>query len=172
MNYKKNFLILIALSNARISALQHSGTYSTGVTDAQKKEFSKSLEEALRRLEEDYSQKEISESTHINNIKKFQEELSVEFNDVLNGGKMRFGVAQKAVNLYLKFLWCLGYVEHEPPHCPVDRVVLEAVDINENWTELDSSDRYKEMITIIKEQAKKEGLSIAQWELRLWSNRP
>jgi hypothetical protein len=39
---------------------------------------------------------------------------------------MRIGLAQKALNLYLKYLWCLGEI-HEPPHCPLDSIVLGQV---------------------------------------------
>ena len=45
---------------------------------------------------------------------------------ILKDNVFRVGITQKAFNLYLKYLWCLGlrWIEHEPPHCPFDRIVI------------------------------------------------
>jgi hypothetical protein len=37
-------------------------------------------------------------------------------------GKINFGIAQKMLNLYLKYMWSLGNIQ-EPPHFPVDRII-------------------------------------------------
>lgn len=52
--------------------------------------------------------------------------LSSEYVSVLADGRMKIGHAQKALNLYLKYMWCAGWVR-EPPHCPFDRIVLQFV---------------------------------------------
>ncbi|MDE8740904.1 hypothetical protein PZA20_03625 [Pectobacterium polaris] len=67
-----------------------------------------------------------SETRHIENIK-----MLVDFGTDIGKGLLckdgyKFGVAQKLLNLLLKYLWCLGHIP-EPPHCPVDRLILEKV---------------------------------------------
>lgn len=39
------------------------------------------------------------------------------------GLNINFGVAQKLLNLYLKYLWTFGYIKPIPPHFPVDRMI-------------------------------------------------
>ncbi len=36
-----------------------------------------------------------------------------------------FGVAQKCINLILKYLWQCGAIPTAPPHCPIDSKVLD-----------------------------------------------
>lgn len=113
-----------------------------------------------------------TESAHIVNITK----LTVFGTDKgvgllgLNGYK--FGVAQKLLNLLLKYLWCLGHVP-EPPHCPVDRIILGRTFLKGkvNWTQLLSADEYKKAIEAIRKVSSREHLSIAQWELREFERR-
>jgi hypothetical protein len=48
----------------------------------------------------------------------------------------KYGVAQKLLNLFLKYLWCLGTIA-EPPHCPVDRIIIgKTCYKDKNWTEI------------------------------------
>ena len=49
--------------------------------------------------------------------------LGKDHGDVLNGGKLFFGVAQKALNIYLKYLWCSNF-DVRPPHCPFDYDII------------------------------------------------
>ena len=64
--------------------------------------------------------------------------LTNSFPDVLYEKKIPIGIAQKAVNLYLKYMWCFGWIP-EPPHCRIDRTVLEAVDDQDDWTKMDEN---------------------------------
>lgn len=52
----------------------------------------------------------VAEEHHIKNIVSLSEKLSKEHAGALVNGRFRIGVAQKALNLYLKYLWCLGKV--------------------------------------------------------------
>jgi hypothetical protein len=81
---------------------------------------------------------------------------------------MRIGIAQKAVNLYLKFLWCYGWIP-EPPHCPIDRTVLEEVGDNSSWTKIKDIPEYVEKIKKI--EAKKGDKSFSEWEYELFEKR-
>ena len=79
----------------------------------------------------------------------------------------------KLLNLQLKYLWCAGMVK-KPPHCPVDRIILEKTKLRGkcNWTEIDSIERYEEVIQVFTEQADSEGFKhIADWELCNYSRR-
>ena len=87
-----------------------------------------------------YKKAPVSEKEHIANIKKLASCVSRKCRDFLAGGQFRFGVAQKYFNLKLKKLWREGKI-NEPPHCPFDRQVLDALPTKElkgvccNWTQ-------------------------------------
>lgn len=167
---KKDFLLATALSSSRGAAFQRSNVYSMDSPQAYKDNFIVEFNKKLTSLESTYSVA-ISEEVHIRNIELFRSELSAQFPRVLNNESMRFGIAQKAVNLYLKFLWVLGYIP-EPPHCPIDRIILQNVGIKDkNWTHLDKKEDYMEMIEKIRFVAKETGLTIAEWELKFWNEK-
>ena len=88
----------------------------------------------------------------------------------LEDGGLRFGVAHKALNVYLKFLWCERRIPM-PPHCPFDRtMLLETLtlprDCNGDWTK-GTEDDYCKWITAAKVAAGDEPL--ARWELNLYT---
>jgi len=84
----------------------------------------------------------------------------------------KFAVAQKLLNLQLKYLWCLGYVA-EPPHCPIDRIVLDQTSLRGklNWTEITSRAEYLQAIEAVRVEADQKHLSLAQWELEHYDRR-
>jgi hypothetical protein len=83
----------------------------------------------------------------------------------------KYGVAQKLLNLFLKYLWCLGTIA-EPPHCPVDRIIIgETRDKDRNWTEIVRRSEYQEIIEDIRRLANLKGRSIAWWELSTYGRR-
>ena len=61
--------------------------------------------------------------------------LRFRFGQYLSGGHLRYGTSQKALNLYLKFLWRPGKATTPP----FDRVVLTAGGIDGVWTKCDSA---------------------------------
>ena len=169
---KKRFLREIALSNTHSSGFQHACVYTKNAAESDKKDkeaFQECFREKLVELEQAYKNR-VSEDEHIQNIQAFADQLSREFPQVLANGKMRTGVAQKAVNVHLKFLWCLEWIP-EPPHCPVDKVVLGAIGNTTRWTKMDGIDPYKDIIAQIREHIQNSGTgkSLAQWELELWN---
>jgi hypothetical protein len=84
------------------------------------------------------------------------------------GQRFRIGSAQKALNLYLKYLWCLGLIAR-PPHCPFDyRILAKLPTCNVKWTQLDSIVKYKEIVGEAEQLAKGKRLSLADWELEEW----
>lgn len=113
-----------------------------------------------------------TEEAHIDNIKKLSELGTEKGAGLLGPNGYKLGVAQKLLNLLLKYLWCLGHIP-EPPHCPIDRIILGRTSLKGkvNWTQLLSVEEYKEAITAIKKVAEQKQLSIAQWELREFERR-
>ena len=43
--------------------------------------------------------------------------------DVLGQLSYKYGIAQKFINLSLKYHWCLDLIQ-EPPHCPIDSTII------------------------------------------------
>lgn len=88
---------------------------------------------------------------------------------ILKKSGYKYGVAQKLLNLALKYYWCLGLVK-EPPHCPVDRKVINKTTHKGkiNWTEITKRSEYRKIIEDIKTIARKEGLSISKWEFTIF----
>ena len=81
----------------------------------------------------------------------------------------KVGVAQKLLNLQLKYLWCLGVIP-EPPHCPIDRVIISKTPLRDvvAWTNITCIDTYRDVIRAVRVLADRAGLSIANWELQTY----
>lgn len=142
-----------------------SNIYDDKASSKEKEEFRDALRLSLEQLIPRYCAP-VSEEDHIQNIVDLSEELSRKRAGVLKNKRFRIGIAQKALNLYLKYLWCLGKVP-TPPHCPFDRNVIEELpNCSEiNWTELDNPEGYRKLVAAAKEKAGTAPL--AQWELEL-----
>jgi hypothetical protein len=81
----------------------------------------------------------------------------------------KYGVAQKLLNLVLKYHWCLGAIT-EPPHCPVDRIVIDKTRYRgKAWTKILQRSDYQKIIEDIKRLAGTQ--SVAMWELSIFSRR-
>ena len=65
----------------------------------------------------------ISEEDHLSNIESLSDYGTKLGQKILCNDGYKIGVAQKLLNLQLKYLWCFGIVT-EPPHCPIDRVII------------------------------------------------
>lgn len=126
---------------------------------------------ALRSRLEDFVKRykaEVSEDQHLANIENLANELSTAHTEALNRGRFRIGSAQKALNLYLKYMWCVGRIS-TPPHCPFDYTVLSQLPgcRNIKWTQLDSLIDYKGLVQ--KARMAAGDVSIAEWELQLFN---
>ena len=114
------------------------------------------------------SMEKISEDILINKIlflvKKFSN----------SGISLNIGHSQKLINLLLKYYWCSGLMKNEPPHCPIDRVILSKAKIKDNgripsWTKIKSIEVYKKYINELKIIAKPKSLAV--WELESFNRR-
>ena len=111
----------------------------------------------------DYKDKTPPEDLHLKDIETLIA-LSKEL-----GNELTVGTVQKLFNLLCKYYWCAGFIQ-EPPHLPVDRIMLQSIKSNQAWTKLDSMDEYKEIIAAFKKKSKEDGVeSLAQWELSAWN---
>ncbi len=155
----------LAAKNAIIAALQHNKTYTIPHIDGT--QFRNAFSDQLLRIGDQYRVK-VSDADHCANIVALSNDLSRNFGDVLINSKLRIGTVQKALNLYLKSLWCLGLLP-TPPHCPLDGIVLQRVKIKGNWTELDCIETYKTWIDQVKLHSEARGFrNISEWELVAW----
>jgi hypothetical protein len=148
------------------ATVQRSRLYKPKLSEADRKEFQKSLKTELESLAKKYT-KHVNDEKHIDNISGLSELLSTKHKRILNGSKMKFGHAQKALNLYLKYLWCLGKLGIEPPHFPIDSIILKKIPgyTQIRWTKLNDIDLYRSIIATARIEAKNKNLTLARWEL-------
>jgi hypothetical protein len=121
----------------------------------------------------------VTEQEHCRNIEDLANTLTQKHKDtgILRDGRFRVGIAQKALNLYLKNLWCLGEITTPPPHCPLDRQIIDKLGLKSSerseydWTKLDDIDKYKELIIRCDKVAREaEYQNIAEWELKVYKD--
>src|SRR5438094_8884798 len=101
-----------ALAKSFQGALQRNPTYREGVAEAKRKEFRAEWAKLIREESCCYFQpaQPVSDIQHCETIRRVSENLSRRFEKILEEGRLRFGTSQKALNLYLKYLWRLGKV--------------------------------------------------------------
>lgn len=148
--------------------LQRNPTYRSEIkeNDKRRHDFRESLRRQLCSKVEEYQTQRIGEERHLANIEMLSSELSERHGDILRDGTFRIGSAQKALNLYLKYCWARGIIE-EPPHCPIDRIVLDEIKWRGTpWTRICTIKEYEDIIEKAKEKA--NGKSLACWELEVW----
>src|SRR5229473_6023302 len=171
---QKKFLINQAIASSIIAAFQHAGVYVAGLKadDPRKNNLRKELAHRLRSLGEKY-QEPVTGEQHCRNIEDLADTLTESYKGtgLLKEERFRIGIAQKALNVYLKNLWCLGEITPPPPHCPLDRQIIDKLGLKSSersaydWTKLDDIERYKELISKCAEVARARNKNIAEWEL-------
>jgi hypothetical protein len=159
----------LAMSNAIQAALQHNPTYTPNASDENKNALRARWAQLLRNLSRQYNSP-VDDGAHVQNIRGISEVLSSEFAAILQGRRFRIGTSQKSLNLYLKFLWCLGRLRVPPPHCPIDRFVLQKAKIDLAWTQMDSCEVYMQCVDRVRKFAGASNYGTLQvWELTLWN---
>ncbi len=144
-----------------MAVVQRGHVYKPGSTNVDA--FHRCLRERLEAIAEDY-RVPVAEETHLRNIELLGDQISASCGELLCGDRFRIGSAQKALNLFLKYLWCLGEIP-EPPHCPFDRRIIEKLPQNFrcSWVWCDKIETYKVWVA---EARKKAGtMPLAEWEL-------
>ncbi len=155
------------LTLSLLGALGRSNTYSTSAPDAVKAKLRRTLRDKLNDVAGRYGHP-VDEATHLANIQEVAETITSGFSTCLRKGRFRIGIAQKSLNLYLKYLWCLGEIP-APPHCPFDSVIVSRLPkrLYLDWTLIDTIDDYLTLVRAARDQAGESAL--AEWELREWT---
>ena len=117
--------------------------YKPTVDDDKKRIFRQTWQEFLHGAAIFYCYP-VSEKEHISRIASMCCLLGANHGHILHGGNMRFGVTQMGLNVYLKYLWCLGKIP-PPPHCPASTYT---------WAKSDDENDYVKCIDEYKKWAK------------------
>jgi len=158
------------------AAFQRANVYLPNGIKKEQNNFKDKLKEFIVDLSKSYINSTIDDETHIKNIKLISSfSNSSLFKSVLIKGKLNFGVSQKLLNLYLKYLWCLDILNFPPPHFPVDREIQKQLKIRKpySWTAMDDEIEYLNVIEIARKTLPDypEIKNIAELELLLYKRR-
>ena len=152
-------------------AFQHSGIYKPNTKEKDRMYFRNMLRGYVENIILSQYQTQVTDDkSHLENIQAICN-YTVNFKEVLKA-PINIGISQKLLNLALKYYWCLDLIA-EPPHCPVDRIIQQKIYKQPlvNWTQLNSSEIYLKIIQDIRDKAKVNQQSIAQWELANFDRR-
>lgn len=146
---------------------QRGNVYARGLSEAERSLVHQSLRTSLDGMSAEYL-REVSESVHLARIAELADKISSRHAALLAGGRFRIGSAQKALNLFLKYLWCAGLIP-TPPHCPFDARVIAKLPSADRcaWTTLDEMPSYQHLVEAARRVAGDR--SLAEWELDLYN---
>jgi len=163
------FIKKIILGRTIQAAFQRGKVYKDGLDRKEKYELKSSIKKKLEQMASRYIN-EVSEEEHIRNIKSLSQTISKKHGSKLKNKSLRIGTSQKLLNVYVKFLWCLGEAK-EPKHCPIDSIVLREIKLNDKykWTDLELIEEYEEIISEIRKHIHNK--TVARWEWELWNRR-
>lgn len=171
---QEDYLVRELLILAWGASVQHVKLYKSGVKSNSREVrlFRGGIFEHLRFTLVPSYKYQVPESEHYKNIDDLIDFANNAGTHILGKDGYKYGVAQKLLNLTLKYCWCLGLLA-EPPHCPVDRVVIDKTKFKGdiNWTEITEKSEYEKVIREIRRLADTENLSIANWELSYYRRR-
>lgn len=139
--------------------------------DEQVTAFKQALTEELRTLSNYYEGQTVTGESHIQVIRDMAERLRQKHSEVLNENKLLFGVASKALNVYLKYLCCAGF-DVRPPHCPFDYDLIAELKppagVQYRWTYAEETD-YRAWVGLAESAAETGGFdSLSAWEIVTW----
>ena len=168
---KQNFIQDVFISSAIRDSITTRGgrrVYVAQVSPEQRWKLRSVIQKALIRITEQYF-RPVAEEGHIQNIRELMTEVSQVCQPFLNEGYINFGISQKVLNSYLKYLWCNSQIPL-PPHCPFDAIIIRKLALPNGccsqWTKGDEN-AYRVWIVAAKSAAGTEPLS--KWELLQWS---
>jgi hypothetical protein len=150
-----------------MAAVQRGDVYTAEARESARKTFRLELRRKLEEIAWGYH-KPVGENAHLKNICLLADHLTKNHSETLKRRRFRIGTAQKALNLYLKYLWCIGAIT-EPPHCPFDfQIIRRLRGFGQiRWTTLDDIESYKLLVAAARHAS--HPLSIAQWELEAYN---
>jgi hypothetical protein len=172
MNAKQDYLVKELWILAWNASVQRSHLYRSGIepSSPDTRVFREKLISYLSsQVIPMYRPDQIREEYHYQHIDALVGYANSVGDRVLGPLGYKYGVAQKLLNLALKYHWCLGIIP-EPPHCPVDRIVIDkTIYRGKSWTQIEQRSEYQPIIEDIKRLA--GAASVATWELSMYSRR-
>lgn len=156
-------------SYSREATVQRGYVYRKDVSEEDKISFWSAYAKFMDEVVPIYSDRTPNDDEHLSIIESFIELASTQYSYVLADGALRFGSAQKLINLSLKFFWVTDKIK-EPPHIPVDSYIANNVGkYDYKWTKSKTKKKYMEVIERCRCVSQAYGLSLAQWELLYWN---
>jgi hypothetical protein len=154
-------------------AFQRASVYEALTSEDERTIFKSELKDFINILSEQYISTSVDEKKHIENIYSIKT-FTFKFRSLLNGDSLNFGISQKLLNLYLKYLWCLDILKVAPPHFPVDSIIQNKLKIKSPypWTKMNDEIEYMKIIQKAKEElVNSETTNLAELELHLFNRR-
>lgn len=171
MENKNKFIHYEILASTLLAGFMHAKIYNPK-SNLNKKELESAktkmrwdIKQCLVNIGKNYTDHKVNNEQHIKNINQLKDCITTKYNLILFKGEFRFGIAQKLLNLYLKYLWALGWIIPIPPHCPIDSTVSKTLNHEYKFSKSDSVDEYKKIIEKTNQVAIKNGNRIAEWEM-------
>jgi len=110
---KYKFIQKEYLANSVSASFQRAKIYKPKTPEKSRRNLRDSFKKLLCSHSKTY-QSQVDEETHCDNVQQICDELTKVYKNILLDGRFRYGVAQKGLNLYLKYLWCSGEIEGPP----------------------------------------------------------
>jgi hypothetical protein len=147
---------------------QRGSVYAPGLPEKARRPVHETLRQLLIDVSPQYEAGGMSDERHMENIEQLARTATTRHADLLCDGTFRIGSAQKALNLHLKYRWCLRQIP-TPPHCPFDAYVLRAIPAwrARSWTRIESIGEYADLVAAARAVA--AGQALAEWELSLYN---
>jgi len=167
-NLQKTFLHDEIWLLSYIGAFGRANIYAKDALEKKRIEFRKYLRETISAVVQEKYQQKVSSQMHTEELIRIKDAIPAEHLKTLRNGTFRLGVMQKLMNLYLKYLWSLGWISDEPPHCPFDGNIIKKLELDvavvRTWTKIIERKDYEKLV--VAAQKKAAPLSIAEWELQ------
>ena len=178
LDLREKFLLSQLFGMSFQGMAQRGNLYKKESNSADREAWRKKLEAAVMDLPVG-NVPEMADEAYLALLIGLQSEVNAwkEFDNLLAEGGWRVGSVQKLVNLWLKYLWCAGFLKSPPPHFPVDRIMLQHIPNMKNvsWTKMkswqadDQTNGIVSYMSIINgARVVSAGEPLALWELRNW----
>lgn len=159
---------LLSLKAALSTRAKDWPIYSASCKEHQRNDVKGAFRTELERLATTYAEGPVTEDDHMALISALADRISSQHESSLYRGRFRHGVAQKLVNIHLKYLWAAGVIP-EPPHCPIDGIIRDLAGLNYDWIVSDSVAEYTAAIAALRAHAQPR--TLATWELQEFRRR-
>jgi hypothetical protein len=163
--YEIGLLSLKAALSTRATAWP---IYSSACDASQRQKVKHEFRNVLDGIFTKYSNGGVTEREHVEYIENLSLTFSADHASALHNGRLRFGVAQKLINIHLKYLWVAGFCP-EPLHCPLDGIVRDLASLDYDWISSDSKSEYVNAIARLRKKSAPRSLSV--WELQEFRRR-